>query len=584
MTQQKKQRIIIVLAMHRSGSSTIARGLNALGVDLGDNLMPATPGENQKGFWEDLDIYRFSERALKKTRSVWHALGRIDEAALQGPEFAAERREAAQLLSEKIKPGRIFGFKDPRTSILMPLWRLAFDDMGLDDRYVVTVRNPLECAKSLNRRNGFPVAKGVLLWSKHMIDAIRHSSGKPRLFVAYENILKDCHGELARMARGLDLPEPGEGDAAVREYCQSFLSRSLRHHTYSDKDFSQSHFAPPFVLTLSQKLAECASAPDGESSIHRATLAKLQRRQEEYAPLLEIVDMYDAACSAAQKEAADLQATVDVLNDKAKKTASEMREMSGTISRLNANAEKAAAEMREMSGTNKALTARIEDAEKTIAENVASIEDLTAQRDEAENRAAQFAATNKELAAERDRQANRISALGSELSAAKAEAGAARDMLVERQAALKAVTRDYRLSRAEIREIRTSTSWRITAPIRAVGFIFRNPIGRTRRVLGRLARLAWRALPMRADARGQLAGRLFKAAPFLFFWSRAYAAWREEQRRQRPADGYSTGDKPFRPPLDPNLEQYAPQRTLNIDGDAEQPKSDQRSRGPKHRY
>ena len=47
--------IIAVLGMHRSGTSAVARGLKALGVDLGENLMPPVEGNNEKGFWEDRD-------------------------------------------------------------------------------------------------------------------------------------------------------------------------------------------------------------------------------------------------------------------------------------------------------------------------------------------------------------------------------------------------------------------------------------------------------------------------------------------------------------------------------------------------
>lgn len=42
--------------MHRSGTSAIARGLTTLGVELGDNLMPAAQSNNERGFWEDQEI------------------------------------------------------------------------------------------------------------------------------------------------------------------------------------------------------------------------------------------------------------------------------------------------------------------------------------------------------------------------------------------------------------------------------------------------------------------------------------------------------------------------------------------------
>ena len=49
------KRLIVVLGMHRSGTSAITRGLQVMGVGLGDRMMPAMP-DNVKGFWEDVDL------------------------------------------------------------------------------------------------------------------------------------------------------------------------------------------------------------------------------------------------------------------------------------------------------------------------------------------------------------------------------------------------------------------------------------------------------------------------------------------------------------------------------------------------
>ena len=50
-----KKRITVVLGMHRNDSSILARSLVVLGVDLGENLMPAIPDINGKCFTEDVD-------------------------------------------------------------------------------------------------------------------------------------------------------------------------------------------------------------------------------------------------------------------------------------------------------------------------------------------------------------------------------------------------------------------------------------------------------------------------------------------------------------------------------------------------
>ena len=54
--QSESKQLIVVLGMHRSGTSAITRGLKVLGVELGDQLIAAVEGDNSKGYWEDSDL------------------------------------------------------------------------------------------------------------------------------------------------------------------------------------------------------------------------------------------------------------------------------------------------------------------------------------------------------------------------------------------------------------------------------------------------------------------------------------------------------------------------------------------------
>ena len=49
--------VFVVLGMHRSGTSAITRGLQALNVNLGEQLLPAVPNDNDKGFFEKMKEY-----------------------------------------------------------------------------------------------------------------------------------------------------------------------------------------------------------------------------------------------------------------------------------------------------------------------------------------------------------------------------------------------------------------------------------------------------------------------------------------------------------------------------------------------
>ena len=73
------KRVAVVLGMHRSGTSAVARALKAVGVSLGDTLIPPSIGVNDRGFWEDAEINALNIELLEALGHDWHTLGPIAE-------------------------------------------------------------------------------------------------------------------------------------------------------------------------------------------------------------------------------------------------------------------------------------------------------------------------------------------------------------------------------------------------------------------------------------------------------------------------------------------------------------------------
>jgi hypothetical protein len=70
MDMKHNRRLIVVLGMHRSGTSALTRGLQVMGVTLGDRMMPPVEGNNAKGFWEDIDLNALNVEMLNAIDSV----------------------------------------------------------------------------------------------------------------------------------------------------------------------------------------------------------------------------------------------------------------------------------------------------------------------------------------------------------------------------------------------------------------------------------------------------------------------------------------------------------------------------------
>jgi hypothetical protein len=75
-------RAIIILDMHRSGTSALMRVVNLCSIDLGSNLMPPILDNNEKSFWESREVYQLNEHILEELNSSFlnaGVLGVIDQ-------------------------------------------------------------------------------------------------------------------------------------------------------------------------------------------------------------------------------------------------------------------------------------------------------------------------------------------------------------------------------------------------------------------------------------------------------------------------------------------------------------------------
>lgn len=278
-----RKRIVAVLGMHRCGTSVLARALEALGVSLGGDLLPAS-AFNPKGHMEDMDLGALNERLLQAFGSAWFLPGAV---ALPegGPAAHPLFAEAVELLRRKTEGVAVFGFKDPRTCRLLGFWREAFAAAGLDARYAVAVRDPLSAAESLARRDGASIEFGCWLWLGSYLACLRHTRGARRVFVEYDRLLESPRAELARLAAGLGLAvDPPRAETFAGE----FLSADLRHGSLSAEAVAAREDCPRIVrdaYALLHDLAGRERRPGDDA----AALALLER----CAPLAEFLRLAD---------------------------------------------------------------------------------------------------------------------------------------------------------------------------------------------------------------------------------------------------------------------------------------------------
>ena len=149
------RRCILVLGMHRSGTSALTKALGLLGASLPREPMPAA-ADNPLGYWESPLIARFNNRLLVSAGTRWNDESPIATEWFADPARSTDRAEAARLLAEEFTDTGTFVCKDPRICRLLPFWREVFEAAAVEPHAVIVFRDPLEVAHSLAARAAVP--------------------------------------------------------------------------------------------------------------------------------------------------------------------------------------------------------------------------------------------------------------------------------------------------------------------------------------------------------------------------------------------------------------------------------------------
>ena len=156
-------RCVLVLGMHRSGTSTITRCLNLVGMDVGPHLL-VPDGGNSKGYWEHADAVRINDALLDSLGLSLRSLDPLPENWMTSAAAVTARAEIRELVLRDFTGVPLWGIKDPRMCRLAPLWIDVIGGLGIDVSAVCVGRSPVEVARSLGKAHGLSEEAAVLSW------------------------------------------------------------------------------------------------------------------------------------------------------------------------------------------------------------------------------------------------------------------------------------------------------------------------------------------------------------------------------------------------------------------------------------
>lgn len=234
MEERSGDTAILVLGMHRSGTSSLAGALVRLGVVPPLNLIPPND-ENPKGFWESTVIVGLNDEILAAGGSHWEDWRPFDPERIDPAVAYTLKTRARSALIREFGEASLAVIKDPRICRLIPFWSSALQDSGWSPRAILPLRSPLEVASSLERRNGIPLSLGCLIWLRHVLDAEAGTRNMRRAVVGWNDFLRDPPGALERVGEQLKVEWPRWTERALTEI-QDFVSADLRRQRASDSD------------------------------------------------------------------------------------------------------------------------------------------------------------------------------------------------------------------------------------------------------------------------------------------------------------------------------------------------------------
>lgn len=226
---------VLILGMHRSGTSCLAGSLQDAGLYLGEVNTQA--GFNKKGNREHQSAMQLHEKILMRIGSAWNNPPAHDPIWTQD-----EKQDLNSIIKSFSEQGN-WGLKDPRALFMMDGW-LRFTR----PRFIGTFRHPHEVAASLMHRAktwNQPMSKSTALqlWEVYNARMLAFHAAQKFDILRYDIPAKDYHKNLIKAGNKLGLNVAAtasfrEASLHNQQKKNAAIPRALRHTWEALNDFA----------------------------------------------------------------------------------------------------------------------------------------------------------------------------------------------------------------------------------------------------------------------------------------------------------------------------------------------------------
>ena len=345
---------LLVLGMHRSGTSALTRVISLMGAALPDKPMVASAG-NETGHWEPVRLYEYNERLLDELGTHWLDWRPLDFTQLPLSDRRSIQADFIEIIEATYHGAPLFVVKEPRLCRMATLFMEAIREAGVNVVPILIVRNPLEVMASLKARegawpDGVSDADVALTWLSHVLESESASRECDRVVVSYEELLSNWQSVRTKLEAqtGVTLPK---SLADVAPLIDDFLSNRLRHHEHSTSEVALDPLLRGWVTETYEAISTLAANPASSWAVD-----VLDRVYSDFQRALPVVDsILSVANSALRREAEATSAASGELGKKEE----ELREASAQIEEIEKTHRTVSSERDYFQGLSEALESKL---------------------------------------------------------------------------------------------------------------------------------------------------------------------------------------------------------------------------------
>jgi len=414
----ESSQVLLIAGMHRSGTSALTKTLSILGADLPSNLMPPMKNNNEKGFWESRDLEKIHDSILQSAGSMWDDWSEFNPEWFETITATKYLKKLLKYLQKDFKKSPLFIIKDPRICRFLPLWIEASYQFNSRPFVLIPFRHPLEVATSLKKRDGMAISKGLLLWLRHIVDAVHYSQSTPRAFISYNSLLSDWDACITSITQQTGVKWPKKS-ALSQLQIEEFLDIRQKHQTL-ENDTSFTKEFPDYIEKTYCALQALEKDKNNKSAIDtiESIRTDFNKKSSIYAKIsifeqLELRKTKTLLCQLEKEnfdldkklnsksyfvnELQDAHATKDRFIEELQEGHATKDQQIAELQEAHATKDQQIAELKEAHATKDQLIAELKEAHATKDQQIADLQEAHATKDQQIAKLQKFEQNNTDL-------------------------------------------------------------------------------------------------------------------------------------------------------------------------------------------